>query len=102
MTEKELKKELDRIAKKDIYGEELTPEEAEFLHTEMEKCMVSRKDSIAHLKDLQKFEDEHGIGSVTFSTNGIINPETGMVVGTLSEYIHVLEKEEEAEHGHTN
>ena len=102
MKKKEIEKELHRIAEKDIYGEELTPEEAEFLHTEMKKCMVSRKDSIAQLKELQKFENEHGIGSVTFSTNGKINPETGMVVATLSEYIHVLEKEEEAEHGHTN
>lgn len=102
MTEKEIEKELDRITEKGIYGEKLTPEETEFLRTETEKHMVSRKDSIAHLKELQKYEDEHGIGSVTFSTNGEINPETGMVVETLSEYIHVLEKEEEAEHRHNN
>ena len=99
MTKKKIEKELHRIAEKDIYGEELTPEEAEFLHTEMKKCMVSRKDTIEDLKELQKYENEHGIGSVTFSTSGEINPETGMVIGTLSEYIHVLEKEEEAVHG---
>lgn len=37
MTENEIRKELDRITDKGAIGEKLTPEETEFLHTEMKK-----------------------------------------------------------------
>lgn len=100
MTENEIRKELDRITDKGAIGEKLTPKETAFLHTEMKKRMTSRKELIEDLKSSLQWEKEHGPGSVSFIPDGTINPETGQIIGTLSEYIHVLEKEEESENEH--
>lgn len=97
MTENEIRKELDRITDKGAMGEKLTPEETEFLHTEVKKYMSSRKELIEDLKSSLQWEKEHGLGSVVFLPNGIMNPETGKPVVTIAEYLHILEKEEEKE-----
>lgn len=97
MTEKELKKELDRITEKAIDGEKLTPEERELLQTETMKDVSYRKDTIEDLKKSLEHEKKYGPGSVVFLPNGIMNPETGKPVVTIAEYLHILEKEEEKE-----
>lgn len=102
MTEKELKKELDRITEKAIDGEKLTPEEKELLRTETMKHVSYRKDSIEDLKKSLEHEKKYGPGSVVFLPNGIMNPETGKPVVTIAEYLHILEKEEEKENATRN
>ena len=97
MTEKELKKKLDRITEKAIDGEKLTPEERELLRTETMKDVSYRKDTIEDLKKSLEHEKKYGPGSVVFLPNGIINPETGKPVVTIAEYLYLLEKEEEKE-----
>ena len=102
MTEKELKKELDRITEKAIDGEKLTPEEREFLRTETMKDVSYRKDTIEDLKKSLEHEKKYGPGSVVFLPNGIINPETGKPVVTIAEYLYILEKEEKKENATRN
>lgn len=97
MTEKELKKELDRITEKAIDGEKLTPEERKLLQTETMKDVSYRKDTIEDLKKSLEHEKKYGPGSVVFLPNGIMNPETGKPVVAIAEYLHILEKEEEKE-----
>ena len=97
MTEKELKKKLDRITEKAIDGEKLTPEERELLRTETMKDVSYRKDTIEDLKKSLEHEKKYGPGSVVFLPNGIMNPETGKPVVTIAEYLYLLEKEEEKE-----
>ena len=102
MTEKELKKELDRITEKAIDGEKLTPEEKELLRTETMKHVSYRKDSIEDLKKSLEHEKKYGPGSVVFLPNGIMNPETGKPVVTIAEYLHLLVKEVEKENATRN
>ena len=102
MTEKELKKELDRITEKAIDGEKLTPEEMELLRTETMKDVSYRKDTIEDLKKSLEHEKKYGPGSVVFLPNGIMNPETGKPVVTIAEYLYILEKEEEKENATRN
>lgn len=102
MTEKELKKELDRITEKAIDGEKLTPEERELLRTETMKDVSYRKDTIEDLKKSLEHEKKYGPGSVVFLPNGIMNPETGKPVVTIAEYLYILEKEEEKENATRN
>lgn len=102
MTEKELKKELDRITEKAIDGEKLTPEERELLRTETMKDISYRKDTIEDLKKSLEHEKKYGPGSVVFLPNGIMNPETGKPVVTIAEYLYILEKEEKKENATRN
>lgn len=83
---------IDKITEKGIMGKELTTDEKEFLHVENQKHMISEKDSIERLEQLEKHQKKYGPTSVVFLPHDIMNPETEKPVTTLSEYIELLRK----------